>query len=293
MNAGFEEAKRITRERAKSFYFASHVLGRETRRAAYATYAFCRRCDDAVDDVSAPAEKALALERLSREVDALYGAGPIHEPVLLAFFDVVRSHQIPETAVRGLLEGMRWDLEGRRYRDWDDTLAYCELAAGTVGRMMAALFFARPEVHESAAALGRAMQLTNLVRDVREDLVELDRVYLPEKALERHGVSRQDLEAFARRRALDGKGAAGFRALVTEALTKADDLYREADRGIYGIPSRRARASVVLMRATYREIGCVIEERRGDVFGARATVPLARKLRVSSRALAISKVLAS
>jgi len=286
MNPGFEAARKVTRDRAKSFYFASHVLGKETRRYAYATYAFCRRCDDAVDEGRTEGEKNRALENLEREVDGIYGTANLPDPIVRAFAEVVRETGIPESAVRGLLEGMRWDLEGRSYPTWNETLAYCELAAGTVGRMMAALFRAREDVLASAAALGRAMQLTNIVRDVREDLVSLGRVYLPEEALARHGVTRADLASFAEKRSLSGPAAPGFRALVREALGKAEELYREADRGIGGIPSRRARASVVLMRTTYAEIGRVVEEADGDVFRARASVPLRRKVLVSSHAIA-------
>ncbi len=292
----FSIAESITKERAKSFYFASRALDATTRRRAYVTYAFCRRCDDAVDGDGATQEgneeKVARLARLRDEVTEIYAQKSFTDPVLSAFSKVVRECAIPESAVAGLLEGMRWDLEGRTYRTWDDTLAYCELAAGTVGRMMAAIFDAHQDAHAAAASLGRAMQLTNIVRDVREDFLELGRVYLPEDVLAANGVGREDLARFSAQKKLDGKGADGFRIVAREALSRAESLYREGDHGIHGIPRHRSRATAILMRATYSEIGRAIEERNYDVFSGRAHVPLARKLRASARKLLRSELFA-
>jgi len=283
---GYHQAERITRERAKSFHFASMALGPETKRAAFAVYAFCRRCDDAVDEGSREGLSGRVAE-LRVQLDDAYRGAPHGDPVLAAFAETVQLRAVPKEAFVELIRGMEQDLTKTRYRNWDELDEYCELAAGTVGIMMASVFGVRETralVH--ASALGRAMQLTNVLRDVKEDLEQHDRVYLPLDVLEAAGAGEAHLRDFARRGALDASPAAdAVRSVMREGARRARGLYRLADQGVPFIIPRTGRASVRLMRATYSEILNVLEAQGFDPFRGRASTSRGQKVRVGVRAL--------
>jgi 15-cis-phytoene synthase len=295
VEVGYRMAEAVTRERAKSFAFASVALNAKTRRAAFAVYAFCRRCDDAVDggvrDGLSHDERVAELrdrvDVLRAEVRAVYAGDDGGDPVLAAFGDAVRGRGVPMEAVFGLIDGMEQDVTVTRYATWDDLLHYCELAAGTVGRMMAAIFGIRETAALApASALGRAMQLTNVLRDVREDFVDHGRIYLPTEALSERGLGESHLAEFARREKLgEGASADAFRDLVREAATRARTLYCKADRGVPRITSSAGRACVRLMRSSYSEILTVLEARSWDPFVGRASTTTREKIRAGARAV--------
>jgi phytoene synthase len=284
---GYAEAEAITRARAKSFAFASVALDGPTRRAACAVYAFCRRCDDAVDEAKPGDDVRGRVARLRQELAAVYAGDDWDDAILAAFGDTVRSRGVPRDAFEELIEGMEQDLVVTRYERWDDLLRYCELAAGTVGRMMAAVFGVDdPGALVPAAALGRAMQLTNVLRDVREDLELHDRIYLPREALVERGIREEHLRGWVSRCGLDASAEAdAFRALMEDAAERARRLYAFADRGIPSIHHASGRACVRLMRSTYASILDVLEARRWDPFVGRARTTTADKIRIGARAV--------
>ncbi len=286
---GYVEAEAITRARAKSFHFASRFLGRVTKARAFAVYAFCRRCDDAVDGaLTSPT----AIADLRAQVDDVYRGVDRGDPILAAFVDTVRATALPKYAVLDLVDGMEQDLTKKRYASWDELLHYCQLAAGTVGIMMASVFGVDdPSALAPAAALGRAMQLTNVLRDVREDLEEHGRIYLPLDALAHEGVTEDDLRAFAARGAIGpGPAGEGLRAVMREGARRAGVLYRVADRGVPHLVTRAGRMTVRVMRATYSEILHVLEEQRWDPFVGRASTGTARKIEATALALLSSRL---
>lgn len=290
LELGYESAERITKARAKSFAFASYALGTETRRSAFAVYAFCRGCDDAVDEGAAAARKARAQE-LRERARSVFAGERQTDPVLAAFADAARRHRIPAEAVNELIDGMERDLVQTRYATYAELESYCQQAAGTVGIMMASIFDARrDEALKSAAALGRAMQLTNVLRDVREDLVQNDRIYLPSEMLLREGVEESDLRRFAEAGRLFGPRAAGFRHVMRDLAARARLLYAWGDEGVALIPARSARACVRLMRSSYAEILNVLQEMDWDPFVARAHAPLSRKMKAAAREVVLSRL---
>ncbi|MBP9111597.1 MAG: squalene/phytoene synthase family protein [Polyangiaceae bacterium] len=279
---GLRIARELTKAKAKSFYFASNVLRKEDKEAAYAVYAFCRRCDDAVDGV----EKSVALRSLAsldETVESVFGGKPLQDPVFALFQQIALSRSIPKKAVHGLLEGMRHDVESRKILSWRDFEHYCYLVAGTVGEMMAAVFGAPSYALPAASSLGQAMQMTNILRDVAEDLRWLGRVYLPEEALDQYGIGRADLLRWSTQERLWGERAERFRRLAGEISERAKGSYEGAEDGIVHIPHPSARSCVRLMRSSYREILFVIEESKFDVFEARRVVPTWRKVTAALR----------
>ncbi len=289
VRAGYRESERITRERARSFAFASSALGADLKRASFAVYAFCRRCDDAVDSAEGLAAQQLAarVADLRAQVADAYRGEDRGDPVLAAFGDTVRAHAVPRQAVLELIDGMEQDLTTKRYETWDELLVYCDLAAGTVGRMMASVFgVTQISALEHASALGCAMQLTNVLRDVAEDALVHDRVYLPRIALAQAGIDDARLAAWARAGSLDASAEAeAMRGVMREAGRRASALYEKADEGVPYIVVASGRACVRLMRATYSEILSVLAARGWDPFAGRASTSLPRKLRVGARAL--------
>jgi phytoene synthase len=289
LHKGYRRAESIARSRAKSFAFAAIALDRRTRRSAFAVYAFCRRCDDAVDRAVDAEERQRATGRLREELDAVYMGDDLGDPILAAFGDAVRGLGVPKDAFLDLLQGMDQDVWKKRYETWDELLHYCELAAGTVGRMMASVFGVdHPDALVHATALGRAMQLTNVLRDVREDLVEHGRVYLPREALVAAGVTEADVHRFVHERGLDRSSAAsGMRTVMADGAARARALYQFAGEGIPRIVSVSGRACVRLMAATYGEILDVLEASGWDCFRGRASTTPTRKALVGARAVVV------
>ena len=263
-------SRRILAHHSKSFAFAGRLLPSWCRDDAAALYAWCRRCDDAVDGPREAAARATAVAELRVELARVYGAGVERDPVLAGFQEVVRRHAIPRRFAEDLVAGMAMDVGAVRYRTFDDLRLYCYRVAGTVGLMMAHLMGVRDwSVLRRAVDLGVAMQLTNICRDVEED-AERDRIYLPAELLEAH------------RRPEDPGGEVG--RAVAELLRRADELYASADVGLSALPLRCA-IGIRAARLIYAEIGRVIAHRHFDVQAGRAVVSHGRKSWLALRAL--------
>jgi 15-cis-phytoene synthase len=272
---------RILAGRSLSFRLASRLLPRDVRDDAAVVYAWCRRCDDAVDE-RPPEEHDAALALLRRELDELYAGRALADPIADAFAEVVRRRGIPEAYPSELLRGMEMDVRGVRYETLEDLLLYCHRAAGTVGLMMCHVMgAAHPAALRRAAHLGIAMQLTNVCRDVHEDWLR-GRLYLPAALLEEEGVG------FVAR-AAGGPVPAGvgpaLAPVVRRLLGEADRFYRSGDLGLSELPWRCALA-VKAARLLYAAIGARIARQGHDVFTGRAVVPGARKLLLVGRAAA-------
>ena len=266
---GARVCRRITRQYARTFYFASACLPRPTRAHAYAIYGFCRWADNAVDDARDRAEAAERLDQARSALDLAYrtGAAP---PGLLAFRRTVRARSVPRHLFDDLLDGMAMDLDIARYADFAALDRYCYRVAGVVGLMMTHAFGYRSRTcWPNALALGTAMQLTNILRDVAEDFA-LGRVYLPQDELARFDLSESDL-AEAR---VDDR----FRALMRFQIDRARRYYAEAEAGIPWLEGDSGRLTVRVMARAYAGILGAIERLDYDVFRARARVSTARKL---------------
>ncbi len=262
--------RRITRHHAKTFYFASHGLPRATRAHAYAVYGYCRWADNAVDEAADSADAAARLDGARRALDIAYGEGPAPGG-LGAFRATVRDRKIPRHLFDSLLDGMNMDLSITRYDDFAALDQYCYRVAGVVGLMMTHVFGYRDEqCFPQAVALGRAMQLTNILRDVREDL-DRGRIYLPIDELARFGLVEDDLRA--------GRVDDRFRAFMRFQIDRARENYREAERGVPWLVGGSSRLTVRLMGRLYAGILGAIERLDYDVLRSRAFVPTATKLR--------------
>ncbi|MCG8563298.1 MAG: phytoene/squalene synthase family protein [Hyphomicrobiales bacterium] len=275
-----DEIVRHARERidkgSKSFAVAARLFQPAVRDDAFMLYAWCRHCDDLIDDqelgfARAPDAATTPAERLAelREQTRRAMAGEAEHPVFVALSRVVARHRIPERHPLELLDGFAMDVEGRRYRSLDDTLAYCYHVAGVVGVMMAMIMGPRDRATLNRASdLGIAFQLTNIARDVMEDAAS-GRVYLPEDWLEGEGVPVSEVA--------DAKHRAGVFRVVARLLDVADDYYASSSYGVSRLPFRSAWA-ICAARRVYRDIGQVVRERGPEAWDSRAVVGTGRKL---------------
>jgi phytoene synthase len=292
---GYARAKALTRRHSKSFYFSSVALFGERRRAAFALYAFCRRLDDLVDGdnegdgvAQAPAASGAALAaRLTKAraaVGVLYarpeggegaptalGAqGPWHPAEFAAFRDTVERYRIPQQPFQALIDGMEMDLTQHRYPTFEALRLYCHRVAGVVGLMMTPVLGLRDErclVH--ADELGVAMQLTNILRDVKEDLAR-GRVYLPADELAQFGIDEAQLQA--------GRVDERWVSFMKFQVARARELYARAALGVPDLVGFGSQRVVRLMGTVYGGILEAIEAQGYDVFTRRARVPFGRKL---------------
>jgi 15-cis-phytoene synthase len=275
--ADFAACKDLLRNGSRTFFAASLVLPSAVSNPAIALYAFCRLADDAVDVDGGCMD---AVERLRNRLALAYAGRPLALPADRAFADVVSRFAIPIALPEALLEGLRWDAEGRRYETLDDLLAYAVRVAGAVGAMMSLLMRRRdPAVVARACDLGIAMQLTNIARDVGED-ARAGRLYLPLSWLRDAGL---DPDAWL----TDPRYDSRIGDVVGRLLDVADTFYRRSIAGIGALPPS-CRPGIHAARLIYAEIGREVERQRCDSVSGRAVVGATRKVRLLADALVTS-----
>lgn len=265
-----------------SFFFAARLLGARVREAILMLYAWCRHCDDVIDRSAreTPERLQVALASLrARTRGAMAGATAARhgELVFQSFAALARRVSFPEHYPQELLSGMEMDVAGTRYFWRSELDLYCYRVASTVGLMfchVAGVSDRRALKH--ASDLGKAMQLTNIARDVMED-AGMGRVYLPAAWLEEAGVHPDDV-AMPKHRAM-------VAAVTARLLDDADDLYRSGDEGLKYLPLRAAFA-VAVARHVYAAIGALVRARGATAWDQRAVVPLSRKILLLPRAFA-------
>ncbi|MQY31313.1 phytoene/squalene synthase family protein [Nocardia aurantia] len=286
-SASLRESYRACRElnarHGRTFFLATRLLTAEQRPAIHALYGFARRADDILDRIDANAGTA---ER-ERQLDALaerFRAGDAGgDAVLPAVLHTARTHRIPGVLFESFLTSMRMDLTVTDYPDREALDRYVHGSAEVIGlQVLPVLGTVAPheETAPYAAALGKAFQLTNFLRDVDEDLVR-DRVYLPADELAAHGVDRDLLQWCQAHRRTEPRVR---RALAAQhAITR--DVYRYARRGI-ALLEPRSRPCVATACTLYGEILDRIEDLDFDIFVHRARVGIPRRAVVGVRGLA-------
>ena len=274
----YQVAREITRRHAKSFYFASFALRREQRDACYAIYAFCRSADDAVDCSHWGAIQKV-LDEYRYYIDAL---GMIDDDRFLpawwrAWERTVEQYQIPRKYFYELIEGLAMDEGKVRLSDAAALKLYCYRVGSVVGLMLTHIYVKNPsgDLLAYAAALGEAMQLTNILRDVEEDW-NRGRLYLPLNELAERGI---DEKVFEKRRMTEQ-----LRVYIKAKVEEARACYQKAEAGIRRLPGLRVQLAVWVMRLIYAEILEEIAKRDYDIFRGRVCVSLLRKCFLALRA---------
>ena len=215
LDADYEHCAQVTRRSRSSFYYAFILLPPERRRALHAVYAFCRFIDDIADD-EAIREPALLLKRWRQELDRVYSGAPTRA-LSRALADSARRFKIPRELFEEIINGVEMDLSRKRYQSWEELRPYCYRVASALGLICIEIFgYSNPSAKLYAENLGLALQLTNILRDVRED-AERGRIYLPLEDLARFSVSEDEI--------LGGVYSPNFVRLMDFEARRARELY--------------------------------------------------------------------
>ena len=286
LRAAYSVCRHIARSAAKNFYYGFLVLPARKRNALSAVYAFMRHADDISDDPSVHAEQRR--EKLNEWIDAFrrVSAGErTDDPVLMALADTQKAFAIPLELLEKLVEGTAMDLPGQtgptatsevrpRYETFDDLYDYCYHVASVVGLICIRIFGYRdPRAEKLAEQTGVAFQLTNIIRDVKEDR-EMGRVYLPTEDLDRFGVGANALA--------NGNAAAILRPVLEFEAQRARELYRSADELVPLVDDDSQPALWTLVEV-YRRLLERIAARGYDVFSDRVRLSTFEKVGILAK----------
>lgn len=290
----YKYCETVTKAHAKTFYFAAKFLPARKQKPIYAVYALCRHIDDAVDEAEvASGEQAIrVVEDWKAKLDAVYKGelrianqelraeenpkSKTQNPksfdqnlVLSAWTDLLKTYKIPQNLPLELMRGVVQDTHIKRYETFDELYVYCWRVASTVGLMSSEIFgYEKPETLEYAEALGIAMQLTNILRDVKEDAA-MNRIYLPLEDLRRFNVSERQIFASVMNN--------DFIELIKFQINRAREYYEKSYKGI-ALLDREARFTVLLALRIYSRILTEIERQNYDVFQKRAHTTFRQKI---------------
>ncbi len=267
MRGCYDSCRRLHRRRDPTYYWATRRLSPDVRPAVHALYAFVREVDDVVDGPSATpaaaAERRAAVglweERLRRALDGQ----PASHPVVAALADAGRRHDLPLRELDRYFDSMRIDCAPVRVQTWPELEGYMQGSAGSVGRILGALLGAPEGQRTPFERLALAFQLTNFVRDVREDW-ELDRVYLPAEDLDRFGVTTRDIAG--------REPTPGFRRLLALEVERARGLFSEGSAAAE-LVEPNVRRGIRMARAVYVGVLDRTERLGFDVLRHRAALP--------------------
>jgi len=270
LEQAYAACRRVAHKYGANFSVGFRFLPRAKRDAVYASYAFCRYVDDVVDET--PGTSGLdvreRIDEWEKELERCYAGSPTR-PVTLALADTVSRYPIPQSTFAGLIEGCRMDLMKKRYADFEELLVYSELVATTISTMSLAIFGYRGEsALERGRDLATAFQLTNILRDVGEDL-DKDRVYLPFDELSRFGVREEDLKA--------KRMTKEFSELMRFQVQRVRDYYHRAEP-LLSLIAPDARRCTCLMGSVYYRVLQRIEASGYRVFGPRLGLSFGEKL---------------
>jgi phytoene synthase len=282
LEKAYEYCRSVTRTHARSFYFAAKFLPARKRLPIYALYALCRHLDDEVDESGVENERqaGAAVENWKAKLNEIYSHQPppaaSRQPesddrnlVLLAWQDLLKIHKIPQALPLELMKGVLMDTHVKRYETFKELYVYCYRVASTVGLMSSEIFgYTDRKTPEYAEALGIAMQLTNILRDIGEDAA-MNRIYLPAEDLRKFGVSENQI--------FDRRADGNFINLMKFEISRAREFYKKSEKGI-ALLEKDARFSVLLALRIYAKILDEIERQNYDVFKRRAHTSFSQKI---------------
>lgn len=270
LNQAYRFCEEIIAANSKSFYKSFSMLPKESRKAVWAIYAFCRTVDDIVDEGADPAAQLTLFKKEFQ--DFLSGDFDPMNPMWLALSDVFHNYDMDAEAFKSMIEGQEMDLQHRHFQTLQDVLGYSYHVASSVGLMLLPVLAPGKTVvlKEGAIALGYAMQITNILRDIDEDL-QMGRLYLPAELMEKYNLGLDDLRR--------GAVTPAFISVWEEMADEAEHQYRKAFETINEYPVS-SRIPVKGAGMVYREILTTIRKKDYNVFGQKHFVPDQSKQRI-------------
>ena len=280
LEIAYDYCQRVARKQAKNFYYAFRTLPTPKRRAIYATYAFCRMCDDIADeDMPIDEKRRQFSETRNLLTESLRRTGPevgndALPPEFAALSDATAAFGIPHHYYTQVIEGVESDLVKTRFENFEELKAYCYQVASVVGLICIEVFGYEDEAaREYAIDMGIAMQLTNILRDIKED-AERDRIYIPLDEMARFGYSEDDLK--------QGIIDERFRSLMALQVNRARDYYQRSQK-LFPLIDAGARACPKVLHLAYRSILDRIDAQGYDVFSQRIGLTTFEKLMITGR----------
>lgn len=269
LSAARRANRTLTHRAGANFSVGFRFLPKERRHAVYAAYAWCRVADDAVDEGD-PAGAPARLDAWEEELDAVYGGRP-SSPAGIALAGSLPRFPIPKAAFQGLLAGCRQDLVKTRYATFDELLGYCDLVASTISTISLAIFggLGNAEAEARGRDLATALQLTNVVRDVGED-VGRGRLYLPLEDLARFGVAEEDVASL--------RATPAVAELVRFEARRALSCFRRAEP-VKELVDRECRFAVTMMGGIYADVAREVLARPLDTLRRRISLSTPGKVR--------------
>lgn len=274
----------IAQREAKNFYYSFRVLPEHKRNAMCAVYAFMRRADDISDEESMPmAERRVVMAQWVEAWRTARRTGVSADPVFLALNDTQKRFAIPDALLEELVQGTTMDLEPgvepanqlQTYPTFDDLYRYCYLVASVVGLVCIKIFgYTDPRAEKLAEETGIAFQLTNILRDVKED-AERNRIYLPLDLLQQHEVTIDRIHALTQGASIQTKE----RAMLQSLVQRAEQYYTSADR-LLPLIDADSRAALWVLVTIYHRLLAKIAVAKYDVFTERVSVPSSIKLTI-------------
>jgi phytoene synthase len=263
-----EYCARLTRKSRSNFYYSFLFLSRDKREAMYAVYAFCRSVDDVADGSAPLAEKQGALESWRHELDQCYRGLPTH-PITTKLAHSLQRFPIPKEYFDELIAGVEMDLTRNRYPTFHELYAYCYRVAGVVGLMCIEIFgYRNAKARDYAVNLGVALQLTNIMRDLKVD-AERGRIYLPGDELARFGYGEDEL--------MQGTYTPAFFDLMRFTADRTRQYFQNASQ-LLAAEDRRSLFAAEIMGAIYYRLLETIETSNYRVFDRTITLPTSQKL---------------
>ncbi|REJ78941.1 MAG: phytoene/squalene synthase family protein [Acidobacteria bacterium] len=291
IESAYRYCESVTRKHAKSFYFAARFLPKVKQPPVFAIYAFCRHVDDEIDEAGFKTEDEAvrSVEEWRTRLDSVYESGEVSradvsnrkeatsqsardkalEDVFVAWRHMLTEYDVPREIPLDLIRGVLMDTYKKRYATYDEIYDYSYHVASTVGLMTSEILgYSDPKALEYAERMGVGMQLTNILRDVKED-AGMGRIYLPKEDLDEFGVSENQI--------LNGDADRNFKELMEFQVERARSLYEEGEKGIPYLDAD-SRFTVLLASRIYGRILDEIEGLDYDVFSTRAHTTKAQKL---------------
>jgi phytoene synthase len=267
----YRHCESIVRKHSSSFYRAFSILPEDKRNAVWAVYGFCRTVDDLVDE-HAPSEASRLLAMFEQDFEQFLQGRNHSELIWVALKDTFQRYSMNPAPFRDMIEGQKQDLIKKRYQTMDELDRYCYLVAGTVGLMLLPILtpVTSLEMTEKAVRLGKAMQITNILRDVAEDFAK-DRIYLPDDLMQTFGFSPHDIPY--------GAKAKGWAELF-QYLHDLAEIHYQAGLSAGICYPRDSRLALTAAGLIYREILVESKRRHGNVFAERIRVSNKKKMSI-------------
>ena len=262
-----------TAQSGSSFYYSFLFLEKKKREAITALYAFCREVDDIVDDASDEHVARSTLNWWDQEIEKMWLGTPQH-PVSIAIQPFIEPYKLEKKYFKLIIDGMMMDLERQNYETMEQLTKYCYRSASAVGILSASIFgYSHPSTLIYAEQLGLALQITNILRDIQEDLVR-GRLYIPLEELDKVNIKRADLK--------QSVGKKSFDTLIANQVDIAQKHFDSADRSLH-VDDRQSQKAGLIMSGIYRKLLNKIASRPARSFAKRQTLTPIHKLWIAWR----------